>query len=280
MKFPCKKHHHVDETDRALRMILTPDFPTALHKDAAEVVTNYFSSLHDTDTVLMVNSCARGQAVAESDLDMAVLVKPSVSHRRLMNMQGAWETYAATQPVIVKYKASGPFAHLHLDVIDGNYKPLCIGNGEPVDNFEIEIGNQIRYAAPMGQAGTYFNELQERWLPYYQEELRLQRFINIGEACEYDLNHIPMLVKRGLHFHAFDTLCKAFQKYLMALFMANKTYPVAYNKWIKEQVAGWLAMPALYSKLSAILSVGNIESDELNDRAQELHKLLKDLTKE
>ena len=52
-------------------MLLKPVFPTKLHQDAAEEVREYFKNVPETDTVLVVNSCARGQAVAESDLDFA-----------------------------------------------------------------------------------------------------------------------------------------------------------------------------------------------------------------
>jgi len=83
-----------------------------------------------------------------------------------------------------------------------------------------------------------------------------------------------------LHFQAFDILCKAFQKYLQALFIANKTYPIAYNKWIKEQVVNWLNKPALYAKLPPVLSVCNIESDEINGKVKMLRDLLYDLNKE
>ena len=96
----------------------------------------------------------------------------------------------------------------------------------------------------------------------------------IRNACEYDLSHIPFFIKRGLYFQAFDILCKAFQEYLQVLFIANKTYPIAYNKWIKEQVVNWLNKPDLYPKLSPILSVNNIESIEINDKAKMLRELL------
>jgi len=100
------------------------------------------------------------------------------------------------------------------------------------------------------------------------------------KACEYDLEHIPYFVKRGLYFQAFDILCKAFQEYLQTLFIANKTYPIAYNKWIKEQVVVWLNKPDLYPKLSPILSVTDIESNEINDKAILLRKLLEHITGE
>ena len=88
----------------------------------------------------------------------------------------------------------------------------------------------------MGNAGSYFQELQKKWLPYYNNDLRLNRLTMTRNACHYDLDHIPFFIKRELYFQAFDILCKAFQKYLQTLFIANKTYPIAYNKWISEQV--------------------------------------------
>jgi predicted nucleotidyltransferase len=253
-------------------------FPTQLHQDSAELIRDYFLTLSSVDTVLILNSCARGQAVPESDLDMAILVKPESPAKEIRNIQTAWLTYSATQQIFLKYKQSSPFAHIHLDLIAGNYVPAMIEVGEPIDYFEIEIGNQICYSVPLDNAGFYFKELQRKWLPYYNDDLRLQRLTSIQNACNYDLDHIPFFIKRGLYFQAFDILWKAFQEYLQTLFMANKTYPIAYNKWIKEQVVKWLNMPELYPKLSPILSVSNIESNEMNEKANMIRQLLGSLT--
>jgi len=255
-----------------------PVFPTSLHKDTAELVADYFSKISLIDTVLVVNSCARGQAVPESDLDFAILAKPGIIPKEIKDIEYSWQLFQEDQPTISAFKQSGPYAHLHLDIIQGNYIPAAMGNGEPVDYFEIEIGNQICYSAPMRIAGSYFRELQDKWLPYYDEKLRLQRIAMVKDACAYDLDRIPRLVKRELYFHAFDTLCKAFQEYLQALFIACKTYPIAYNKWIKEQVIIWLKKPHLYPRLSPILSITNIESDETNEKAKDLRTLLNDLS--
>ena len=73
---------------------------------------------------------------------------------------------------------------------------------------------------------------------------------------------------------AFDILYKAFQKYLETLFITNQTYPIAYNKSIHEQVVKFLNKPELYPKLSPILSVTNIESNEINEKAKMLRELL------
>jgi len=225
-----------------------------------------------------VNSCARGLAVPESDLDLAILIKPDATPAEIKDIENDWLKFSTSQPTILRFKRSSQFAHLHLDIINGIYTPKDIEIGEPIDNFELEIGNQIQYSAPMGNSGPYFQMLQNTWLPYYNEELRLTRLSATRNACEYDLDHIPFFINRSLHFQAFDILYKAFQEYLQALFIANKTYPIAYNKWIKEQVSKWLNKPDLYPNLSPILSVSNIESKEVNDKAVMLRALLNNLT--
>lgn len=258
-------------------MTFEPVFPTRLHRETAELIRDYFQSIPAVDTILVVNSCAREEAVPESDLDFAILTQPGTTLNEIINIQSAWQIYLETQPVFLKYQQSNQFAALHLDIIDGNYKPEILEKGEPIDYFEIEIGNQICYAAPMGNAGSYFKELQSKWLPYYDEELRQRRLKMLLNACEYDLDHIPFFVKRELYFQAFDILCKAFQKYLQTLFIANKIYPIAYNKWIKEQIVKWSNMPHLYPKLAPILSVSNIESNEIIEKASMLRGLINDL---
>ena len=57
-------------------MKVKPIFPTKLHQDSAELIRDYFLKIPNVDTVLVVNSCARGQAVPESDLDFAILINP------------------------------------------------------------------------------------------------------------------------------------------------------------------------------------------------------------
>jgi hypothetical protein len=44
-------------------------FPTPDHKRAAEAAAVFFLSHTAVDTILVENSCARGQAVPESDLN-------------------------------------------------------------------------------------------------------------------------------------------------------------------------------------------------------------------
>jgi predicted nucleotidyltransferase len=261
-------------------MISSLEFPTMLHHDAAETANEYFLNVSAVDTVLIVNSCARGQAVAESDLDLAILVAPGTSDKEIKKMDAAWQTYSANAPAIIKFRQLSPFAHVHLDIIEGKYLPGIIDAGEPIDYFEVEIGNQICYSAPFASSGSYFQELKQRWLPYYDEDLRLKRLSAVKNACNYDLDHIPILVNRELYFHAFYILTEAFRKYLQAIFMTNKIYPISYNKWIKEQIVKWLNKPGLYPELLPILSITNIESNETHEKAIKLRELLMNITDE
>src|SRR4030095_1592561 len=113
-------------------MIFKPSFPTTMHQDTAELVRDYFLAVPYVDTVLVVNSCARGQAVPESDLDFAILVKPDTTPAEIKNIAHAWRIYSEKQPTFLKYKQSSPFAHLHLDIIDGNYRSANVEKGEPI----------------------------------------------------------------------------------------------------------------------------------------------------
>ncbi|HEY5825143.1 MAG TPA: nucleotidyltransferase domain-containing protein, partial [Cyclobacteriaceae bacterium] len=79
--------------------------------------------------MLVVNSCARGQAVPESDLDFAILIKPDTKPAEIKNIENLWQIYSETHATFLKYKQSNQFAHLHLDIIEGNYTPIRIEKG-------------------------------------------------------------------------------------------------------------------------------------------------------
>ncbi len=249
-------------------------FPTLLHEQVAESAFHFFHSRAEVDTVLVVNSCARGQAVPESDLDMAVLLLPNMSEEGAAHLEAEWQHERSENKTLHDYLASSKLAHLHLDLIRGKYTPQVWDDGGGPDGFELEIGNQVAYAAPMHAVGEYYRQLQAQWLPYYPEDLRLQRLGMARNACLYDLDHIPFFVRRGLYFQAFDRLYKGYQEFLQAVFISRKVYPLAYNKWIRLQVEDWLALPELYRALPPILSVRNMESDELIEKAKTLTGLL------
>ncbi len=249
-------------------------FPTELHRQATEVVKNFFLRQQNIDTILLVNSLARGKATSESDIDIAVLVTQTTNILEITGLENIWQHFLNSDPTLNQYKNSDRFAQIHLDIIDGVFETAIWEDGGGIDFFEVEIGNRLLYSAPLTGEGEHFKNLKSEWLPYYNTTLQTQRLKLAKEACLYDLDHIPLFVKRGLHFQAFDKLYAAFQKFLQTLFIKHKTYPIAYNKWIKDQVVDILKLPELYKELPHIISVNEIESIELNDKAKTLNKLL------
>ena len=253
-------------------------FPTLLHGQAAEAVVE-FATRSEVEAVVLVNSCARGTATAESDLDMALLVDPAMSSEHRRSMEQSWRAWYESRSVFRDLEKMSRFSRIHLDLFDGVFLPETWDDGGGPDAFELEIGNRVAHGLPLWKRSRAFDDLRAQWLPYYGDDLRRERLAMVRSSCRLNLERVHSGVKRGLYFHAFDRLYHAFQEFLQALFIARRSYPIAYDKWIKEQVAGWLRLPKLYAQLPAILEVSHLESDELTDRAAELSGLLEDWTR-
>ena len=249
-------------------------FPTHLHRAAVEVAKSFFLKQQHVDTILLVNSLARGKASTDSDIDICVLVTETTNKEEIIILENSWNSMLFSDKILNQYKNSHPFAQIHLDIIDGIFNYASWENGGAIDYFEVEIGNRLRYSAPLVTEGNYFQKLKLKWLPYYDVALQSERLRLAKENCLYDLDHIPFLSKRGLHFQAFDRLYIAFQKFLQTLFTKRQTYPIAYNKWIKEQIVEILRLPDLYNDLLKIICITNIESREVDNKATALKRLL------
>jgi putative acetyltransferase len=241
-------------------------FPTAIHRQAAEAIVEFAMAL-PVEAVLLVNSCARGVAVPESDLDLALLIDPATDTAARQHLDGEWLRCYEHDPV---------FAGLcvHLDFFDGNWSPEAWDDGGGPDAFEIEIGNRVQHCAALWERGNAFSQLRSRWLPYYGEDLRSARLPMVLRCCHINLDRVSKGAARGLHFYAFDRLYHAFQEFLQALFIAHRVYPIAYNKWIREQVEEWLGLPELYHQLPAVLECRTLEPEELHAKAAYLSGLL------
>jgi predicted nucleotidyltransferase len=258
-----------DMTERRLA------FPTPLHRQRAGTVRDFFAARPHVDTVLVVNSCARGRGTPGSDLDVAVLVDATATIGDTQALEEEWRAFLAGELAGSDSPASGSAVLVHLDVVDGRWEPPpAWDDGGGPDAFELEIGNRIAYGAPLTDPGPRWSELRARWLPYYPDDLRLERLAMVRSACARDLDYVPVCVSRALYFQAFDRLYKAFQEFLQALFIAHAVYPLAYNKWIREQVEERLGLPELYRELPAILSVSNLESGLIEENATKLRELL------
>lgn len=244
-------------------LTLKPAYPTPAHARAAEVIAEHFRRGYPVDAVLLVNSCARGKAVADSCLDIVVLARPSVMHMRRELWQKQWDAFYAADPAMEALRRAGRYSEVHLDFSDGQFAPQPRDEAAGPDNFELEVGNILAYSVPLWQGTDFFARLKHEWTPYYDEGLRRERLDMVRRSGLNNLNHIPLYVRRELHFQAFDRLYNGYREFLQALFIARRTYPIAYNKWIREEVVDILGLPDLYAQIAHLFEIRHFESDEL-----------------
>jgi hypothetical protein len=227
------------------------------------------------DAVLLTNSCARGCATPDSCLDILVLAPENGTAADRAALTGAWrDHYASSAPVFDALRRAGRFSVVHLDVHDGAFAPGPREDDEDIGDFELQIGNYVAYAHPLWQRTDRFARLRAAWLPFYDDTLRRERLAAADAYCRDCLDHIAPYVARGLHFQAFDRLYNAFRAFLQCLFLARSVYPIAYNKWLRQQIVDLLHLPDLYPALPRLFEISRFESDEVIAKADDLRRLL------
>jgi len=170
----------------------------------------------------------------------------------------------------------GKFAHVDLEFINGvipendHYHEWMSGP----DSFEIEIGNYFAYSVPLLTNDDYFETLKSGRLPYYTEDIRRRRLAMVKKYCINNLEHIEPYVRRGLYFQAFDRFYNAFREFLQALFISKRTYPICYEKWIKEQIVDILGLPELYTEILSFFHIDSLESDKMIENMKKMYGLM------
>jgi len=255
-------------------MKLQAMYPTLEHQNAADAITDFFVFRYKIDAVLLVNSCARGKATRDSCLDMVVLAMPDPSRSQLKDLEEGWQELENSNQAIQTLYKVGKYSVVHPDFIHGIFIPQEQDEAAGPDDFEIQIGNFLAYSVPLWEGSDYFMQLKQQWLPYYNEGLRQQRLERVRWFCLNNLHHIPPYLERGLYFQSFDRLYDSYREFLQALFIARRTYPIAYNKWIREQVEEILGLPELYAQLSHLFEIQYFESSEIAEKAKEVEELL------
>ena len=255
-------------------MELRAVYPTPEHQQAANTLVEFFSTQFEIDAVLLVNSCARGKASRDSCLDIIVLAQPATLRTHLADWQNRWEQFERTDTTLEQLRRAGKYSVVHLDFIDGVFVPEERDEAAGPDSFELGPGNFLAYSVPLWQGSNYLAQLKREWLPYYNNTLRRERLRMVRHYCLNNLHHIPLYLERGLYFQAFDRLYNAYREFLQALFISRRVYPLAYNKWIHEQIVDILQLPELYERLPRLFEITNFESFEIGAKAREVEQLL------
>ncbi len=227
----------------------------------------WFEQRAETQAVLLTNSCARGKATPDSCLDLLVLV----ATESVAEVEAAWERFAVASGEIAELATAGRWAELHLDVRDGVFEVRPIEH--ELDWLEVEVGNAVAYSVPLLERGERLACLRAQWLPFYDEKLRDERLAAARLACLGYLERIPWFLDRELWFQALARLHGAFHWFLLGLHVSRRTYPIAYDKWIREQVVDNLALPDLYARLPCLFEISRLESRQLEGKAADLRAL-------
>ena len=248
-------------------------YPTIVHARAAEVITAFFTGWDEAKAVLLINSCARGKASADSCLDMAILVSQQDKLNNLDQLTERWKEYRDSEPVIEELRAAGKYSHVDLSFVGDEFRPRGRRFTSGPDDFELRIGNFVAWSVPLWTRDGSFDQLRAEWLPYHGDDLRQQRLEEVRYYFLNTLDHVPLFVKRGLHFSGFQRVYSAMQEFLQALFIANRTYPIAYDKWIHEQLVDIMELPDVYQQLVALMEFTNFESNEVLHKADQLRSM-------
>jgi predicted nucleotidyltransferase len=256
-------------------MRIQAKYPTVEHKRASEAATEFFAKFSDVEAVILKGSCARGKASRDSCIDIAVLLQPTVFAKRKDDLEQEWNKFYKKAEVFKSLQKVGKYSEVHLDFIDGDFEPKPRNWTSGPDEFELEIGNSLVYTVPLLVHDNYLCDLKAKWLPYYDEKLRKERLSMVCRYCRNNLDHVPLYVDRALYFQAFHRLYDAFREFLQALFISRRTYPIAYDKWIREQIEEILKLPELYRKLPKLFEIKHFESQETTQKAKDLSNLLK-----
>jgi predicted nucleotidyltransferase len=243
-------------------------FPTKHHEKIFNSCVDFFKSEPDVLALTLICSCARGEGSPDSDIDLEIFANNPLVGEEII------ERFSEFSSKFEKSAEVGRFFHVDVHLGFTKYMPVKRGWTDAPDEFELRIGNSFIYSQLVFEKDGFFTKAKEKYLPYYDEELRQAKLKEGLKYCENNIGHIEPMVKRGLYFHAFSRLFHATQEFLQALFISKKVYPIAYDKWIKKQIVEILELPELYKEFVSIHEIKHLESDELIEKGKKLQSLI------
>ena len=235
-------------------------YPTIEHKDAANKFIEIFCNDSRINSILLIGSCSRGQASKDSCLDLGVIITDWKYYEEIEN---EIEKLKSSVEEFINLESVGIYSSIHPSITTGIIKLKSRTWTSGPDSFELEIGNFFIYSVILYDKNDFIKRIIKNYLPYYSEELRKHRLSEVKKYCMNNLDHINLYMKRGLWFQSYDRLYNAIQEFIQGLFIKNKKYPIAYDKWIKYQFSEILKMPEIYKEIVELFKIENIESDEL-----------------
>jgi predicted nucleotidyltransferase len=248
-------------------------FRTTTHRRAAEVASAFLKEQPEVDAILLVGSAAR--RADANDLDLSAIVSASDQGPQV---ERKFSEFAASCTELLALNNLGRFVALDFHTTDGDFSPRSRGWTSGPDGFELAVGNEVAYSVILWERDARVTKLRRRWLPFYDDALREERLASARMYAINDLDHVQLMLDRDEPFHAFHRLYVGFQEFLQALFIAHRTYPIAYDKWVREQVEGLLGLGGLYSELPKIIGIPSLDGERIAQSTERLRMLLEEWT--
>ncbi|HEV2459742.1 MAG TPA: hypothetical protein VGS80_15410, partial [Ktedonobacterales bacterium] len=194
---------------------------------AVEEIAAYFDGKPGVDALLLIASFARGKGdlALGSDCDLVLLHNVRFAATAELPAYEAWFAERNREWQLDQY---GRYSGIDLELHNGRFAPKPRGWTSGPDDFELEIGNTLVYSRPIRRWTDRFQRLRTQWLPYYSDKLRAPRLADALKYARNDLDHILPYAERGLYFQCLKRLHHAVEETLQALFIAARTYPIAY----------------------------------------------------
>lgn len=253
------------------------NLPTETHKKTVKLVKEFLEAEEACKALTICGSVARNKGSYDSDLDFVAFFEPGFDYEEIIN--------SANELIKKEIHDSKPSdvgiffgidIHPHTGEVEIPDRHWTSGP----DSYETDIGNIFVYCSVVFDKDDFYKNAKEKFVPYYDEELRKERLKEVLNYCRNNVWHIEPYVKRELYFQSFKRLIDATREFMQALFISRKVYPIAYDKWVKEQFVDILGEPELYDEFVKLYEVGKLESDELVDKGNRLLELVDRYIKE
>jgi hypothetical protein len=245
---------------------------------AIEEIAAYFDGMSGVDALLLTGSWARGKGdvALGADCDLTLLH----NDRFDLSQMTAYEAWQEERDKVWNLAPLGPYSGVDLYPHNGLFVPQPRRWTTGPDNFELEIGNVLIYSRPVATWTDRYRQLRAQGLPYYAEDLRSDRLAMVLMYARNNLNHISPYSQRGLYFQCLKRLHHAIEETIQALFISARRYPIAYDKWIEEQVSEILGRPDLYAALVQAVTIPQLDAPTLQEKAAIVYSLLDAIERE
>jgi hypothetical protein len=260
-------------------------YPSAGYKKPLTDLVEYFKGYAGVYAIVLTGSLARAKAVKGSCIDLYVFLDEEDFKALASNVKSRAKAYSRLNGQICYYEngieGGVKFGDVRVDLgfTDGKFKP-CRENSFDVtrDEFETTVGNLLVYSVVLHQKDERYQQLKQKYLPFYDDGLRKARLEKTAEEFDYKIWKTRWLAKRAEYLAALYALLEAHRIFLQHLFIKERKYPIDYTKWLNEQCSTILRIPTLYRRLLLVISGVEMTEKGIREKSNSLENLFTEYT--